>query len=275
MARCSHRACGRWRPDVVVRLWRLGLRVDAAWFCSEGCAINATADRLRQASSNAARRGQIPTPLGAVLLQQRGVTPGQLREALARQPKSGLRLGDQLLQLGYTSRDVVLRALAAQSGVPYLAAIDRATVRSAPGKLSADEVRALGVVPFRELGDRLSVACRAPLPRTALNALAQLTGRQVEPYLVTDEDFFELQEEYAGAAPTVVPTITVRDIPEGASHIAKAAVAAGEVSVREAHVDPYTWVRIAADGRVSTLLVPPMPPNIEEHDAWLVATTPH
>ncbi len=275
MARCSHNTCGRWRPDAAVRLFRLGLRLDHAWFCSRACVAREATDRLRQASVAEAASGPAPTPLGTLLLQQRGVTPGQLREALSRQIKSGLRLGDQLLQLGYTSRDVVLRALAAQSGVPYLAAIDRATVRTAPGRLSADEVRALGVVPFREAGERLSVACRAPLPRAALAALRLLTGRVVEPYLVTDEEFDLLQQEYAGAAPVTVPTTTVRDIPEGASRIAAAAVAAGDVSVKEAHIDPFTWVRIAADGRISTLLVPPMPPNIEEHDTWLAATTPH
>lgn len=275
MARCSHSACGRWRPDLGVQLLRLGLRVDQAWFCSAGCVSASASARLRHAGGQPAPRGPSQVPLGTVLLQQRGITAAQLREALAGQIKSGLRLGDQLLQLGYASRDVVLRALSAQCGVPYLAAIDRATVRQAPGQLSADEVRALGLVPFREVGERLSVACRAPLPRTAIAALGRLTGRVIEPYLVTDEDFLRLQEEYAGAAPVTAPATVVRDIAEGASRIAGAAAAARDVSVREAHVDPYTWVRIAADGRVSTLLVPPMPPTLEEQDTWLAATTPH
>lgn len=275
MARCSHSICSRWRPDLAVRLFRLGLRLDGAWFCSAECVTREATDRLRQAANADAATGPAPTPLGTLLLQQRGVTPGQLREALTRQHQSGLRLGDQLLQLGYTSSDVVLRALAAQCGVPYLAAIDRATVRTAPGRLSADEVRALGVVPFRESPGQLSVACRAPLPRAALAALRLLTGSSVEPYLVADEEFEMLRQEYMGAAAVTVPTTIIRDIPEGASRIAAAAAAAREVSVAEARVDPYTWVRIAADGRVSTLLVPPMPPTIEEHETWLAATTPH
>jgi len=47
------------------------------------------------------------------------------------------------------------------------------------------------------------------------------------------------------------------------------------VTVKEANVDAYTWVRIAANGRISTLLVPPYPQQLEEHDAWLAATTRH
>ena len=47
-----------------------------------------------------------------------------------------------------------------------------------------------------------------------------------------------------------------------------------DVTVKEAHVDPFTWVRIAANGRVSTLLVPPYPPPMKESE-WLAATTRH
>lgn len=275
MAQCSRKTCHRWRPDLALRLFGLGLRLDHAWFCSNRCVEQEAADRLRSASTREAAPKPVPTPLGTVLMQQRAVTATQLKEALVRQRHTGLRLGEQLVQLGYSSREAVLRALAAQHGVPYLATVDRAAVRNGPGRLSTDEVRALGVVPFRESGDTLLVACRAPLPHAALAALRMLAGRIIEPYLVADDEFAGLQQAYGEAASLSVPTTTVRDIPEGASRIAAAAAAAGEVTLREARVDPFTWVRIAADGRISTLLVPPFQQQIEEHDRWLAATTPH
>ena len=275
MARCSRSTCARWRPDVALRVLGLGMRLDGAWFCSDGCVEAEAADRLRNARTRETAPAHAPTPLGTVLIQQRGITSVQLKTALAEQRRSGLRLGDQLVNLGYTSRAGLLRGLAAQSRVPYLASIDRASVRSAPGSLSGDEVRALGIVPFREVGDSLLVACRAPLPHAALAALTMLTGRTVEPYLVADDELEGLQQAYGGGAASGVPTTTVRDISDGASRIAAAAAEAGDVTVKEAHVDPFTWVRIAADGRISTLLVPPFPEQIEEHDRWLAATTPH
>lgn len=276
MARCSRNSCRTWRPDAAVRACGIGARLDGAWFCSSTCVKAEAADRLRQAA--AAQQASLPVatpPLGSVLLQQKGVTPGQLQSALLEQRKSGLRLGDQLLQLGYTSPDAVLKALAAQSGVPYLVTIDAAAVRTAPGGLANDEVRALGVVPFKELNQVLMVACRAPLPRAALAALQALSGLTVEPYLVSDAALDRLQRAYGAGVPAPVQTTTVRDISDGASRIAAVASEAGSVTLREARVDPFTWVRIAADGQVSTLLVPPFPQEIEEHESWLAATTQH
>ena len=275
MARCTRKSCRRWRPDLALRLFGVGLRLDHAWFCSNVCLEAEATDRLRNAPTRETPPTSSQMPLGTVLVQSREVTGVQLKTALAEQRRSGLRLGDQLVSLGYTTRDVLLRALASQAGVPYLASIDHASVRTAPGKLSVDEVRALGIVPFRDSKEALLVACRAPLPHAALAALTLLTGRAVDPYLVADDELERLQRAYGASGTTTVPTTTVRDIPDGASRIAAAAAASGEVTVREARVDPFTWVRIASDGRISTLLVPPLAEQMEEHDTWLAATTPH
>lgn len=208
-------------------------------------------------------------------MHQGVVTSTQLGEALEAQRTSGLRLGAQLQALGHVNRGVVLRALSAQNGVSYLATIDAASVRTAPGGLSPDEVRALGIVPLRDTGDDLLVACAAPLPYVAIAALQTLSGRTVQPYLVADEDFDRLVSEYGASADAPTQPTTVRDIRDGASRIAALAAEAGDVTVKEAHIDPFTWVRIAANGRISTLLVPPYPHQFKENAEWLAATTRH
>jgi len=83
-----------------------------------------------------------------------------------------------------------------------------------------------------------------------------------------------LQRACGTSLPAPVHTTTVKDITDGASRIAAAAADAGDVTLRQARVDPFTWVRIAADGDVSTL-VPPFSQDIEEHESWLAATTQH
>jgi MshEN domain len=274
MAHCSRESCRRWRPDLLVRMAKLGLHVDGEWFCSNGCVEADAVRRLR----NARRRDLAPrTPalrLGAVLLHQGVVTLRQLSEALEAQRTSGLRLGAQLQTLGHVSRDVVLRALSAQNGISYLKTIDPASVRSAPGGLSPDEIRALGIVPFRETDEEVLIACAAPVPYSAIGALQELSGRKVQPYLVADDDFDRLAAAYGTDNPSL-QTTTVRDIGDGASRIAALAAEAGDVTVREAHVDPFTWVRIDANGRVSTLLVPPYGQDTKENAEWLAATTRH
>jgi hypothetical protein len=259
---------------VIVGLARLGLHVDGAWFCSNACVEADATRRLREIRPREVAARARTLRLGAVLLHQGVVNSRQLREALDAQRTTGLRLGAQLQTLGHVSRDGVLRALSAQNGISYLATIDPASVRSAPGGLSADEVRALGVVPFRDTGDELLVACAAPVPHAAIGALQALLECTVQPYLVADEDFDRLASAYGSSVESPRAT-TVRDVSDGASRIAALAAEAGDVTVKEAHVDPFTWVRIAANGRISTLLVPPYRHQLKENAEWLAPTTQH
>jgi hypothetical protein len=247
--------------------------VDGIWFCSRAC-VEAEAStkledvRVRQRTSRPAARR-----LGTVLLERRTITPIQLGRALEAQRETGLRLGAQLQRMGFANRDEVLRALSAQHGVSYLAAIDTGTLRSAPGKLSADEVRTLGIIPFRETAEALMVACAAPLPQAALDALGVLSGRTIHPFLVADDDFERLNAAYRGAVDAAVRTPTVRVAPDGTRDAGRPD--GGEAAAKTPYADPFTWVRIAADGHISTLLVPPPSQQREEHDVWLAATTRH
>jgi hypothetical protein len=117
------------------------------------------------------------------------------------------------------TREALLGALSAQAGVRYLASIDTASVRSAPGGLNGDEVRALGVVPFGEAAGRLNVACTAPLPSAALDAMSVLMGRPIEPFLVDDDDLVRLQAAYGAQAVPTVATWMVKDVTDGAEAI--------------------------------------------------------
>ena len=173
------------------------------------------------------------------------------------------------------TREVVLRALSAQNGISYLATIDPASVRTAPGGLTTDEVRALGIVPFRENDEELLIACAAPVPYSAIGALQALSGRKVQPYLVADDDFAQARARNTERRRRPCGATRFETSPTGASRIAALAAEAGDVTVTEAHVDPFTWVRIDANGRVSTLLVPPYTEDAKENDEWLAGTTRH
>lgn len=276
MARCSRNECRRWRPDALIHCAKVGLWLDTRWFCSDGCLQAAAARRLREVRPSLVPQPSRTARLGALLVHQGSITVAQLTAALAAQQRSGRRLGAELLYQGFADREAVLRALAAQNGVSYLASIDPAIVRHAPGALSGDEARALNLVPFRAEPDRLLVACTAPVPRTALAALGALIGCSPEPYLVADADFAPLMDAYcAAAASRSVETTTAHDWLDGASRIAAVASVERAVTVTEARIDPFTWVRIAANGRIRALLVPPFSDPLEENPECLAATTPH
>jgi hypothetical protein len=277
MARCSRDGCGRWRPDLLVERAGLGLRIDGQWFCSGECVRSEAARRLRSARR---LRGASPEAaslrLGTVLMRQGVVSPPQVREAVEAQRQSGLRFGAQLQQLGYATRERILQGLSVQHGVPYLASIDADTVRSAPGDLTRGEVEALGLVPFRATDDSLLVACTAPVPRAAIGALEALMRRAVEPFLVADDDFARLIAAYGEhAGDAHADAMRATDVEDGASRIAALAAESRSVELTEAHLEPFTWVRIAGDGRTRTLLVPPPGGAMEAEQSWLAATTQH
>jgi len=262
MARCSHDDCRRWRPDTLVRYARLGLRVDGAWFCSPKCVEFTAKRRLLGVRPPSSSVPPIPAlRLGVLLLHQGAITSMQLTKALGAQRLTGRPLGAQLLDMRMADAESVLRGLSAQAGVSYLTAVDPACVRSAPGGLSADEVRALGVVPIQvdETNRLLVVACQAPLPRAALSALRQLTGWTPEPLLVSDVDWQLLTRAYGSNTTRRQQRVVfdhVRDIDDLAARIAAAAAHDGTVTMTEAHYDRSTWVRVEGQGAISTMLLP-------------------
>jgi hypothetical protein len=277
VARCSRNDCRKWWPDALVRFTRSGLHVDGAWFCSAVCVETATHQRLLGVRRWGSHAPAIPAlRLGVLLLHQKTITPGDLGEALASQQISGRRLGAELQQMGLADRVSILQALAAQAGVSYLTSVDPACVRNAPGGLSPDEVRALGVVPIQahEVNRRLVVACRAPLPRSALSALRQLTGWAIEPLLVSDPDLQTLMHGYGSTAFPAerhVGFINVHNVGDAAARIAAAALSARTITLTEAHSDLATWVRIEHGGGVDTLFMR----HDEENQEWPAATTLH
>lgn len=280
MPLCAKEDCGRWRPATMVRVARLGLRVDGKWFCSPDCVASEAADRLRAAGArSAAARGQTPLRMASLMVHMGAITPAQLKTALASQKSSGLRIGAELRRLGFADTATVLRALAAQAGISYLGAADPACVRLAPGGLCAEEVRALGVVPIRIADEEqvIAVACAAPVPWAALTALGELTGYRPVPYLVSDEDFDALASAYGADLPATRPAVRahwVDGVHDAARRIAEAA-AGGAITVSEAHVEPLTWVRVAGSHGIDAMLVCSDGPARKEAPAWLADSTPH
>src|SRR5512137_1881026 len=69
-------------------------------------------------------------PLGELLVAQAGLAPEKLEEALAAQQgeQAGQRLGEILVRMKAATEEQVLRALAIQLDLPFLAALEAAEV---------------------------------------------------------------------------------------------------------------------------------------------------
>jgi hypothetical protein len=234
-----------------------GVRLNGAWFCSRGCAAAAVRRGLESPPALGESAGALPPlRLGALLRHQGAITQAQLDLALAGQRRSGRRIGAELQQLGFVSSGAVVRALAAQAGVSYLTAVDPARVRHAPGGLSADMVRALGLLPFEAHERRLHVICTAPVPRRALRALARLTGWTGEPYLVDDAVWDRALESYAPAeSGDTGQAEVVHDVDAASAQVVAAAAAGRDAVVRYAGCGDFVWVRVEGGAVTRNVLI--------------------
>ncbi len=78
--------------------------------------------------------------LGDLLVAQQYISQSQLENALAEQKKTGLKLGRQLIALGYVEENTLLDLLSKQLGIPFIELkhfrFDRALVQTLPESLA-------------------------------------------------------------------------------------------------------------------------------------------
>ena len=214
-----------------------------------------------------------PLKLGMLLVHQGAVTPADLREALDAQRMSGLPIGQQLVVLGRAEWTSVLKALASQNGVPFLASLDPAAIRECSELLGPATARALGLVPFGADADRrhVKVACTAPVPRLAMAAFTELTGWTAEPFLVADSALPALLEAYERACELPEASqITVTSIEEAPARVADMAARTPDATVAQAAMTPYLWVRVQGSGLPNDMFV-----TARKETAWPAAPTSH
>ena len=279
MARCARRECGTWRPDVLAKQGGVGVVLEHAWYCSRRCVERAAAERIEMARSELPPPAPRPIPplkLGMLLVHQGVVTPVKLAAALDAQRKTGHRLGQQLQDLAFVSQPELLRALAAQSGAPWLPVLDPKRVRNVPSALGPSVVRALGLVPFEveTARHRVKVACAAPVPRLALRALTELTGWVADPFIVADDALPELLSAYENGVEVrqssgVLGVLTPY---AAATRIAQVASAGRETRLAHARCDPYLWVRVENGSEVDDLIVGA---TDTKEQSWQAAPTLH
>lgn len=259
MPRCADVGCGRWRPEMLAPRWASGIRFNGRWYCGRECVEQAAREGLDTPAIPAAPAGQLPPMKLGVLLRHLGViTDEKLNAALESQRETGLRLGKELQRLKLVAPEPILRALAAQGSVSYMASFDVDRVTHGPAWLPAETVRALGLVPFEvdEAQRKIRVICTAPVPRTAMRALLKLTGYTAEAYLVDDEVWVHALRAYRPMQTARRgESVTVAGVAAAAARVADTAFADRALTMRSASCDRYTWVRLESPTHISDLLV--------------------
>ena len=154
----------------------------------------------RPAAAPARRAAPVPgsTALGEVLLARDLITPDQLRIAIEHQRTSDRRLGQLLIDLGFTTADAVLGALSIQLGVPATRlngfTVSASAVEALPEKLARKHL----AVPLQKIGVMLQVAIASPNDLAALDDLRFATGCQIQTFVALEDEIVAAVDRFYG-----------------------------------------------------------------------------
>jgi type IV pilus assembly protein PilB len=151
-----------------------------------------------------ARRGPPATgtaTLGEVLLARDLITKDQLRVAIEHQRTSDRRIGQLLIDLGFTTADAVLGALSVQLGVPAARlngfTVSASAVRALPEKLARKHL----VVPLQKIGVILQVAIASPNDLAALDDLRFASDCQIQTFVALEDEIAAAVDRFYGETP--------------------------------------------------------------------------
>jgi len=134
--------------------------------------------------------------LGEMLVSESLLTPEQLKEALDTQKKTGKRLGDTLVTLGFISEEAIAAALSRQLGIPYITLanyeIDSDIIKTIP----EETVRKYKIIPVDKTGKTLTVALSDPANIFILDELKLLTKCEIIPLISYDSDIQRAIDQY-------------------------------------------------------------------------------
>ena len=138
--------------------------------------------------------------LGQVLLGSRILTPEVLEEGLARAKQERQRLGEALVSMGAASEEEVLRALATQHDLPYLAADELPGTPPVVKNLSPRYLRQYTACPVAIDGTTVTVATADPTNPLLLDDLRQTLGLRVKLCVAPAGAILEAIERAHGAS---------------------------------------------------------------------------
>jgi general secretion pathway protein E len=129
-------------------------------------------------------------PLGEILAETVKLPAQKLEEALALQrgEQAGTRLGEILVRMKAVSEEEVLRALALQLDLPYLAHIDPSSVSDeVAARVPIHFAKTARVLPLAWAGEAVRVAVTDPLDTSAQDSVSMLLQAPIAPEVASSQ----------------------------------------------------------------------------------------
>ena len=125
--------------------------------------------------------------LGDMLVQEGSLTPASLKNALAEQQRTGLKLGRVLIKSGYVTALQISEVLAHQMQIPFVdisqCDIDPNLVRKMPESLA----RYYHAIVLQDRGSTYLVGMTDPTDLSAYDEISRKLGREIDLAVVSEE----------------------------------------------------------------------------------------
>jgi MSHA biogenesis protein MshE len=130
--------------------------------------------------------------IGDLLVAQQIITEEQLGQALAAQRKTGRKLGNQLVDMGYVEENTLLQLLSKQLNIPFVELkhfrFDKTLVQTLPETLA----RRYRVMILREDADGVLLGMSDPTDLFCLDELRKVINKPLKPAAVRESELLDI-----------------------------------------------------------------------------------
>lgn len=146
--------------------------------------------------------------LGDLLIEAGLLKQEQLEKALAKQKKTGERLGKILMDLNYVSEKSMIEVLEFQLGIPHVDLSNRVLNREIASIIPVTLAERHQVIPIKKAGKKLTVAMADPTNFYAIDDIRIMSGYDVEPVIATEKDILRAIREVYGVRELVEKAVS-------------------------------------------------------------------
>lgn len=140
------------------------------------------------------------------MIKQNVLTEDELKKALELQKGSGKKIGEVLVDNGFITEEMIVRALQMQLGLKVVQLAGITIPKEVRGLVSVDLLKKYTCIPF-ELdpynANILHLAMADPMDMMAIDDISIVTNLQVEPYIATTRDIRAAIDRWYGASETL------------------------------------------------------------------------
>src|SRR3970282_900384 len=141
---------------------------------------------------------QLRSRFGEILVKQEVINPDQLKTAIEEQKRTGKRLGDTLVRLGYISQYELVSILIKKKGVPAINLDEFEVMPEVLKFIPRESAVKHSLIPINRSGGTLVVAMSDPSNIFAIDELKFATGHNIEVVVASEDSIKNAIERHYG-----------------------------------------------------------------------------